>query len=199
MTANVNANVHAHGKHRDIPLYQHLKPLLRNHAAPCLSLYQPTYRQFPDSQQNPVRYKNLLRQLKAAVERKHRDRDMSALFEPFEGLVDDREFWAHPQDGIAVFAAQGFFHVEKIQRQVPELVSVNDHLYIKPLVRVFQSEDAYQVLALDREEIKLYQGNRYVLDQIKLAPGVPKTIEQAMVRLLLSGGSSVLMRNDVGE
>jgi hypothetical protein len=70
--------------------------------------------------------------------------------------------------------------VEKVQRTLPELVMVGDHLYVKPLVRVFQSEDTYQLLALDREEIKLYQGNRYVLDEVVLAPSVPKTIEQAL-------------------
>jgi hypothetical protein len=47
-------------------------------------------------------------------------------------------------------------------------------------VRVFQSEDSYQILALDRKEIKLYQGNRYVLDEIVMAPSVPRTIEDAL-------------------
>ena len=64
MTANVNANVHANGKHKDVPLFQHLKPLLATYQPPCLSLYQPTYRQYPDSQQNVVRFRNLLKKLK---------------------------------------------------------------------------------------------------------------------------------------
>jgi hypothetical protein len=59
-------------------------------------------------------------------------------------------------------------------------VVVNDHLYLKPLVRIFQSEDTYQILALDREAIRLFQGNRYVLDEIVLAPSVPRTIEEAL-------------------
>mgnify|MGYP006145912513 CR=1 FL=1 len=51
---------------------------------------------------------------------------------------------------------------------------------MKPLIRVFQSEDTYQVLALDRAGVKLYQGNRYVLDEVVMAPSVPRTIEQAL-------------------
>lgn len=180
MTANLKANVHATGKHKDVPAYQRLKPLLGDHPAPCLSLYQPTYRQFPDSQQNVVRYKNLLRELKAALGEKHRNADAAALLAPFEHLLDDGDFWAHPQDGIAVFSAPGFSHVEKVQREVPELVMVNDHLYMKPLVRVFQSEDTYQILALDRSAVKMYQGNRYVIDEIVMAPSVPRTVEQAL-------------------
>lgn len=180
MTANLKANVHATGRHKDMPAYQRLRPLLGEHPAPCLTLYQPTYRQFPDSQQNPVRFKNLLRDLETALREKHRDADATSLLLPFQRLLDDADFWLHPQDGIAVFAAPGFFHVEKVQRSVPEMVVVNEHLYVKPLVRVFQSEDTYQVLVLDRAEIRMYQGDRYVLDEIAVAPGVPRTIEQAL-------------------
>ncbi|HEX2830637.1 MAG TPA: hypothetical protein VHP37_30140 [Burkholderiales bacterium] len=178
--ANVKANVHATGEHRDKPMFQRLKRLLEMHAKPCLSLYMPTFRSFPDSQQNPVKYRNALKELKSKLEGKPDMGDYTALLGPFERLVEDSAFWGHPQDGIAVFGAPGFFHVEKVQRPVPDLTVVNDHLYLKPLVRVFQSEDTYQILALDRKEIKLYQGNRYVLDEIVMAPSVPRTIEEAL-------------------
>ena len=180
MSGNLQANVHATGTHKDMPAFHRLRPLLADFPSPCLSLYAPTFRQFPDSQQNVVRYKNLVRDLKAAVEQKHRGADVAALLEPFERLIDDHDFWAHPQDGIAVFSAPGFSHVEKIQRTVPQLVVVNDHLHVKPLIRVFQSEDTYQILALDRSDIKLYQGNRYVIDEVVMAPSVPRTIEAAL-------------------
>ena len=180
MSANLNANVHATGQHKDLPAFQRLKPLLGDFPSPCLSLYQPTFRQFPDSQQNPVRYRNLLRQLKESLEQKHRNQNFGSLLDPFDRLADDSAFWAHPQDGIAVFAAPGFAHVEKLQRQVPELVVVNDHLYVRPLVRVFQSEDTYQILALDRESVRMYEGNRYVIDEIVMAPSVPRTINEAL-------------------
>ncbi len=180
MTANLKANVHATGNHKQMPVFQRLQPLLGEHAGPCLSLYQPTYRQFPDSQQNRVRYKNLVRELKTVIEQKHRGIDVGALLAPFERLAEDDVFWAHPQDGIAVFRADDFWHVEKVQRQVADLVVVNDHLFLKPLVRIFQSEDTYQILAIDRQEIRMFQGNRYVLDEIVMAPSVPRTIEDAL-------------------
>ena len=37
--------------------------ILGTHEAPCLSLYQPTHRQFPDRQQDPIRFRNLVKQL----------------------------------------------------------------------------------------------------------------------------------------
>lgn len=197
MNPNLEANVHATGQHKAVPVFQRLKPLLAEYPAPCLSLCQPTYRAFPESQQNPVRYRNLVRELKTALGQKYPNADAGALLEPYERLANDGDFWAHPQDGIAVFGAPGFFHVEKVQRPVPELVVVNNHLYLKPLVRVFQSEDTYQILALDREEIKLYEGNRYTLDEIVLAPSVPRTIEDALgERVTLQG---VDRRGSIGQ
>ena len=180
MSANLKANVHATGQHKDMPAFQRLKPLLGDFPGPCVSLYQPTFRQFPESSQNLIRYRNLLRKLKEALEQKHRNQNFGSLMDAFERLAEDVEFWAHPQDGIAVFAAPGFSHVEKVQRTVPELIVVNDHLHLKPLVRIYQSEDIYQILALDRGEVKLYQGNRYVLDEVVMAPSVPRTIEAAL-------------------
>jgi hypothetical protein len=188
MSANLDANVHATGKHKDIPAFQRLRPLLADYPAPCLSIYQPTYRAFPEAQQNPVRYKNLLKELRAALESRYRKVDHAALLEPFEGLLEDDQFWSHPQDGIAVFGAADYFQVEKVQRPVPEIVVANDHLYLRPLVRVFQSEDTYQILALDRESVAMYQGNRYVVDKIVMAPSVPRTIEEALgERVALQG------------
>lgn len=180
MSGNLDANVHATGQHKSVPMFQRLRPLLADYQAPCLSLYQPTYRAFPEAQQNPVRYKNLLKELKAALEQRYRNAAHSSLTAPFERLLEDDNFWAHPQDGIAVFGAADFFHVEKVQRPVPEMVVANDHLYLRPLVRVFQSEDTYQILALDRESVLMYQGNRYVVDEIVMAPSVPRTIEEAL-------------------
>src|SRR6476646_4374653 len=138
MSANLNANVHATGKHKDVPLFQRLKPLLADYPPPCMSLYQPTFRAFPESQQNPVHYRNLLKELTTALERIRPSSATESLLEPFRRLLGDADLWAHPQDGLAVFGAAGFFHVEKVQRPVAERVVVNEHLYIKPLIRVFQ-------------------------------------------------------------
>jgi hypothetical protein len=72
------------------------------------------------------------------------------------------------------------FQVYRLQRPVPELAVVADSFHIKPLIRIMQSVDRYQVLALNRREIKLFEGNRDVLDEIGLAPGLPRTITEAL-------------------
>jgi len=81
---------------------------------------------------------------------------------------------------LAVLAAPGLFRVYRLQRPVPELVVVADSFHTKPLMRILQSADRYQVLGLNRQEIKLIEGNRDALDEIELAQGVPRSITAAL-------------------
>jgi hypothetical protein len=67
-----------------------------------------------------------------------------------------------------------------LQRPVVEFAVVADSFHIKPLLRILQSADRYQVLGLNRQKIKLFEGNRDAFDEIELAPGVPATITEAL-------------------
>jgi hypothetical protein len=154
--------------------------LLGSHEPPCLSLYQPTHRRHPDNQQDPIRFRNLLKSMEQSLRQKYTSRQAQPLLEPFQALADDNEFWNHTLDGLAALGAAGLFRVYRLQRTVPELAVVADSFHTKPLMRILQSADRYQVLGLNRREIKLYDGNRDVLDEIELAQGVPRTITDAL-------------------
>ena len=154
--------------------------LLTSREPPCLSLYQPTHRHYPDNQQDPIRYRNLIKSMEESLRQKYTKREIQPLMEPFQLLADDRDFWNHTLDGLAILAASGFFRVYRLQRPVPEVMIVADSFHIKPLMRIIQSADRYQVLGLNRREMKLFEGNRDVLDEIEPAQGVPRTITDAL-------------------
>lgn len=147
---------------------------------PCLSLYQPTFRHHPDNQQDPIRFRNLLKTLEESLRQKYPASEIPGFLEPFQSLAADRDFWNHTLDGLAVLGAPGLFRVFKLQRPVPERAIVADSFHLKPLLRIWQSADRYQVLGLSRQDIKLFEGNRDALDEIDLAPGVPRTITDAL-------------------
>ncbi len=148
--------------------------------APCLSLYQPTHRHHPDNQQDPLRFRHLVKELEQSLEEKYPPNKIRSLLEPFEELGRDRDFWNHTPDGIAVLGAPGLFHVYGLQRPVPALAVVADNFHTKPLRRFLQSADRFQVLGLSLKEAKLFEGNRDALDEIEMAPGVPRTITEAL-------------------
>ncbi len=154
--------------------------LLSNHEPPCLSLYQTTHRRHPENQQDPIRFGNLVKELEASLLQKYPADEIEPLLEPFLALADDRDFWNHTLDGLAVLATRQLFRVYKLQRPVAELTIVADTFHTKPLLRVLQSADRYQILGLSRQEIRLFEGNRNALDEIEPAPSVPRTITEAL-------------------
>jgi len=153
---------------------------LEVHEPPCLSLYQPTHRHHPENQQDPIRFRNLVKAIGESLGQKYPARGIQALLEPFLALAGDRDFWNHTLDGLAVLGASGMFRVYRLQRPVVELVVVADSFHTKPLMRILQSADRYQILGLNRREIKLFEGNRDALDEVELAQGVPRTITEAL-------------------
>lgn len=154
--------------------------LVQHEGGPCLSLYQPTARAFPDSRQNPVRYRNQVKNLQRLLGEKYSTKEIEEMLRPFEALVDDMQVWAYPQDGLAVFSCPDFFAHYWLPRPVPEIVIAADSFHVKPLIRMFQTADSYQVLVLTRTEIRLYEGNRDGLDAVDLVPEVPRTIVDAL-------------------
>jgi hypothetical protein len=166
--------------------------------APCLSLYQPTHRRHPENQQDPIRFRNLTKELEASLRQKYPAVDTHLLLEPFEALAHDVDFWKHTLDGLAVLGGSGLFRVFGLQRPVAELAVVADSLHTKPLRRFLQSADRYQVLGLSLHEIHLFQGNRDALDEVDLAPGVPRTITEALGEELAEPHQTVASYGGVG-
>jgi len=147
---------------------------------PCLSLYQPTHRHHPDNQQDPIRFGNLVKALEDSLLQRMSKEEVQERLEPFRVIAGDRNFWNHTRDGLAVLGAKGTFRVYRLQRPVAELAVVADSFHLKPLIRIVQSADRYQVLALSRQEAKLFEGNRDALDEIELHDDVPGELTEAL-------------------
>ncbi len=156
------------------------KELLSTSDAPCISLYLPTHRHHPDNLRDPITFRNLVRDAEVSLADKYDVKDHRNLFEPFKALANDREFWNHRTEGLAILGSSATFQVFDLQKPVQELAIVADSFHIKPLIRVMQATDRYQVLGLNRHEARLYEGNQDALDEIELADGVSQNIEEAL-------------------
>lgn len=166
---------------------------------PCLSLYQPTHRRHPEAAQDPIRFRNLLASLQRSLEQRSESKAAQALLEPFRALAADESFWQHGFDGLAVLGAKDIFRVYRLQRPVDELAVVADTFHTKPLLHILQSADRYQILALTLHDMRLFQGNRDVLDEIEPAPGVPRTIQAALGEELTEPHMTVASYGGLGD
>jgi len=154
--------------------------LLDNCDPPCLSLYQPTHRHHPGNKQDPIRFGNLVKALEQSLRQGYAKAEIEPLLEPLRTVANDRDFWDHTLDGLAILRASTVFRVYRLQRAVPELAIVADSFHTKPLMRILQSADRYQVLGLSRQEFRLFEGNRDVLDEVEPAPEIPRTMDKAL-------------------
>ena len=154
--------------------------LLEAHEPPCLSLYQPTHRHHPENQQDPIRFRNLVKAMEESLRQKYPTREIQPLLEPFQALADDHDFWNHTLDGLAVLGAPDMFRVYRLQRPVTELVIVADSFHTKPLMRIFQSAGPLPSPRPEPAGDQALRGQPRRPGRVELAPGVPRTITEAL-------------------
>lgn len=157
-----------------------IQDLLAIEKNPCLSLYMPTHRHHPDNRQDPIHFKNLLKEMEQSLLQKYSPDETKALLAPLEDLAEGSEFWNQSLDGLAVFSTKGLMEVIKLPVALGSLAVVADSFHTKPIRKFLQSTDRYHLLGLSRHEITLYEGNRHSLDEIELSGEIPKTIEDAL-------------------
>jgi hypothetical protein len=159
---------------------EELKLLAARRDGRCVSVYMPTHRAGPETQQNPIRLKNLLSEAEnRLLDSGVRAPDAQTLLEPAYALLDDAWFWQHQSDGFVLFLAKDFMHYERLPLDFDELVFVADRFYIKPLLPVLSGNGQFYVLALSQQAIRLLQGTRYSVDEVQLED-VPESIDEAL-------------------
>lgn len=157
-----------------------IQELLSTEQDICLSLYMPTYRVHPDKLQNPIRYKNLVRQLEESLLKRYSPETVQKHIKPMESLIGDNDFWNHTMNGLAVFCSDGIFEIVGLHEPVNELAIVADTFHTKPLRQSIQAIDHYHVLAINQHDYHLYEGNRHSLNEVELEADVPKTLVEAL-------------------
>ncbi|MCL7488512.1 MAG: hypothetical protein M8357_10115 [Desulfobulbaceae bacterium] len=156
-----------------------IESLLQVQEWPAISIYMPTSR--IGDQQDAIRYKNLL----SRVEKKLIDQGMRAsearnLLEPEYVLAQDPDYWMNlGMEGLTVFLSgkrQSHYH---LPLTLKELVMVGERFHIKPLIPLLASE-RYLVLALSKNNLRLFHGDRHRLSEIELPAETPGSMAEAL-------------------
>ncbi|MCE7983639.1 MAG: hypothetical protein DYG89_20895 [Caldilinea sp. CFX5] len=165
----------------DLFTRQSLFALAAEREEPCVSLYMPTERRGPDTQQGPIRLKNLLGQVEAELAALgQRTPAIQQLLAPAQALVSNNLFWQYQSDGLALLLAPGMMESYRLPLQFDETVVVNDRFYLKPLLAMLSSDDTFYLLALRQGGVRLLQGSRFSLAEIELGKDVPTSLAEAL-------------------
>lgn len=157
-----------------------VQELLAASGSPCLSLYIPTHRSHPENLQNPVRFKNLIKELEASLLSKYSNDETQKHLEPLIELTSAEGFWNYTSEGLGIFSTSGFLKAVDLNETPKEIAIVADSFHTKPLQHHLQSKGRFHVLALNRLEIQLFEGNRHSLVEVDLHTDVPAKLTDAL-------------------
>lgn len=144
----------------------------------CVSILMPTHTAGSQVRQDPIRFKNLLR-------------DANRLLEPLEGgevdsireeleslrdLVGDVHFWEHQEAGMAAYLLPGETHLRSLPFSPGKRLILDRRCYMTPLVPVLSDDVRFYVLALSPKGIRLYECTRYAHREVD-THGWPESIE----------------------
>jgi hypothetical protein len=149
-------------------------------SGPCVSIFMPTHRSGPQTLQDPVRLKNLLRDITQELTATglHAP-EISKFLEPASDLLGDRQFWRHQGDGLALFLSPHLFRFFRLPADFQELAIVADRFQLKSILPLFTGDGRFYVLSLSLNHVHLFLATRDKISEQPLEK-VPKSLSEAL-------------------
>lgn len=146
-----------------------------------ITLCLPMEKAGAETRKNHIVFKNAVTEAKERLsERGDENRELEFALRDLMALDDaTAEFWQHQADGLVMIVDGGD---DVICIRLPYPVGPSTHVadspYLRPLHRL-ANPSRYYVLALDLNELKLYEATRWNLREIEL-DNVPTSLDEAM-------------------
>lgn len=160
---------------------QTISSLIEWESSPCVSILMPSERSGRETQQGPIRLRNLLQ---AARERLTaagmRSVEADELLSGGSELMEDASFWQHQEDGLVVYMAPGLTRAFRLAIPLDELVVVAGAFHMKPLFLAVAGDDRFNLLALSRGHVRLLWGRRHRIGEITITGTIPDGLAEAL-------------------
>ncbi len=145
-----------------------LQELIAERPGPCVSLYAPV--QPGGSEQDPIRWKNLLRRAEAELTAAGtRGPEARNLLGPAAWLLEDESLWHSGGAGLAVFLAPGFGRHYRLPTRCPERAEVGRRFDVRPLLPGLAESGRFYVLALSPGGVRLVRGTPHSAERVNLS------------------------------
>jgi Bacterial archaeo-eukaryotic release factor family 7 len=148
---------------------------------PAVSILMSTHRAGREIGQDWIRLKNLLRDVERQLEARGLAREAIArLVAPAHKLVDDRAFWRHQENGLAVYAAANFFRTYRCPQPFRELALVSERFQVAQLFPLLSGNRHFYVLALSQNDVRLIEATRTAGAEVDLG-NLPRSLPEALL------------------
>ncbi len=159
---------------------EELEGLLEKQTGFCISIFMPTYRTGPEIQQNPIRFRNLIRKTEDNLRALHlRPQEIKTLLEPAQTLAGNVLFWRHQSEGLALFLSDGTIRSYCLPVPFDELIFVGDRFHITPLLPLLHGSERFYILALSQNSVRFLEGTKYHVEEIEME-GMPRSLAEVL-------------------
>ncbi len=181
---NVDLSAALGGEIDHLPGRRDLIDIILKSESPCVSIFLPTHRAGAEVQQDPVRFKNLLRRAEEQMtDLGVRKGDTDRVLGPSRRLLEMGDFWRHSKDGLAVLLSPNTFRPLRVPFGFNERVDIGERLRVRPLLPLLGHETEFYVLAISLNAVKLFRAGRFDMSEVDLGEdGI--SIEQVLGREL---------------
>lgn len=151
-----------------------------SHSGFCISLYMPAHRAGRETEQDPIRFKNLLRQAEERLLAEGmRSADAQSFLKKPQSLLQDQAFWQYQSDGLALFCSADIFCFFRLPVEFDQLLVVADRFHVKPLLPILTSDSTFFILAVSQSHLRLLEATRHTVDEIELED-VPQSLAETL-------------------
>jgi hypothetical protein len=157
-----------------------LDALTEESTGPCVSLFLPTHAVSNHTDADRILLKNLRTEAHdALLARGVRRTDADDLLEPVDALLEDDGFWPFLSEGLAIFCGPGYQAHYRLPVRFEPSARVSHRYVVKPLFPLFSDDGNFAILALSRNEIRLFEGSRHAVHEVQLKD-MPESMSSAL-------------------
>jgi len=159
-----------------------LQTLAGSEGFPRVSLFFPTHPTYPESQQDPIRLSNGLKEVERQLTQAGwRESDVAELVAEAAARDKDDVFWQYQDEGLAVFIEPDSTRWVKLPRPVTELTVVANRYHVRPLIPILRDKGGFHVLAVTEDGARFFNGTQDGLRHIQV-PDMPENAEKVWQR-----------------
>jgi len=155
-----------------------LKSLSAEKSTICVSIFLPTHRSGKETEQDPIRFRNLIKKVENQMLKNGMRRlEVENFLKPANDLLIKPGFWKHQSDGLVVYISSKIFKFFRLPISFEELTVVSTNFHLKPLLPFFARDGHFYLLALSQNQIRLLEGTRHTIDEIEIEEVLPSFAE----------------------
>ncbi len=146
---------------------KNIRQLIETNGDLKISITLPTHKVGSDRQQNPIRFKNLLSNASDELASSGlKEKEIEKLLKPATELLSQPFFWSEMEQGMAVYLTPDYFEVFKLPYELSEMVYIQDHFLVTPLLPMTSTDGTYCILAISLKKSRLLRCTRTTIADI---------------------------------